>query len=125
MVWAIAKMILVLGAVLVVLLLLIWLGRRMAVGRGNFYSDGQIRLLTTQAIAQRKYISLVRIGGQILVLGISEAQITLLDKIENREFVEKIEAQHALKPGPFSIFDYFSSTRKGLAREHMRILHEK
>jgi flagellar biosynthetic protein FliO len=125
MVWAVGKMILVLGAVLAVLLLLIWLCKQMAAGRGNIHSDGQIRILTTKPIAPRKYISLVGIGGQVLVLGISEAQITLLDKIENREFVEKIEAQHAVKPGPFSIFGYFSPGRKGPGREPLRILHGK
>ena len=125
MVGLVAKMILVLGAVLAILFLLIWLCKRMTAGRGNFHSDGQIRLLTTKPIAPRKYISLVGIGGQILVLGISEAQITLLDKIENREFVEKIEAQHAVRPGPLSILDHFSLGRKGFGREHMRILNGK
>ena len=125
MVGAVAKMILVLGTVLAILFLLFWLCKRMIAGRGNFHSDGQVRLLTTKPIAPRKYISLVGIGGQILVLGISEAQITLLDKIENREFVEKIEAQHAVRPGPLSILDHFSLVLKGLGREHMRILNGK
>ncbi len=125
MVGLVAKMILVLGAVLAILFLLIWLCKRMMAGRGNFPSDGQIRLLTTKPIAPRKYISLVGIGGQVLVLGISEAQITLLDKIENREFVEKLEARHAVRPGPFSILDHLLMGHKGLGREHMRIPNGK
>ena len=125
MVGLVAKMILVLGAVLAILFLLIWLCKRMTAGRGNFHSDGQIRLLTTKPIAPRKYISLVGIGGQILVLGISEAQITLLDKIENREFVEKIEAQHTVRPGPFSILDHLLWGHKGLGRGPVRILNGK
>ena len=125
MIGLVAKMILVLGAVLAILFLLIWLCKRMMAGRGNFHSEGQVRLLTTKPIAPRKYISLVGINGQVLVLGISEAQITLLDKIENREFVEKIEAQHAVRPGPFSILDHFLSSHKGPGREHMRILNGK
>jgi len=125
MIWAAAKMILSLGAVLGVLLLLIWLCKRMAGRRGSFHSDGQVRLLTTKSIAPRKYISLVGIGGQILVLGISEAQITLLDKIENQEFVEKIAAQHPAKPEPLTILDYFSPRGKGLSRGPLRILNGK
>ena len=125
MIGLVAKMILVLGAVLAILFLLIWLCKRMMAGRGNSHSDGQVRLLTTKPIAPRKYISLVGINGQVLVLGISEAQITLLDKIENREFVEKIEAQHAVRPGPFSILDHFLSGPKGLGRENMRVLNGK
>jgi flagellar biosynthetic protein FliO len=125
MIWAAVKMVLVLGGVLAILIPLVWLGRRMGAGRGDAHSDGQVRLLTTKPIAPRKYISLVGIGEQILVLGISEAQITLLDKIENREFVEKIETQHAVRPGPFSILDHFSIGRKGLGREHLRIFNGK
>jgi len=67
----------------------------------------------------------VGIGGQILVLGISEAQITLLDKIENQEFVEKIAAQHPAKPEPLTILDYFSLRGKGLSRGQLRILNGK
>ena len=125
MIGLVAKMILVLGAVLAILFLLIWLCKRMMAGRGNFNSDGQVRLLTTKPIGPRKYISLVGIGGQVLVLGISEAQITLLDKIENREFVEKIEAQHMVRPGPFSILDHLLSGQKGTGRENMRVLNGK
>jgi flagellar biogenesis protein FliO len=67
----------------------------------------------------------VGIGGQILVLGISEAQITLLDKIENQEFVKNIEAQHPAKSEPLTILDWFSLRNKGLSRGPLRILNGK
>ena len=125
MVGAVAKMILGLGAVLGVLILLIWLCKRMAAGRGRFSAEGQVRLLTSKPIAPRKFVSLVEIGGQVLVLGVSEAQITLLDKIENREFMAKSETPQALQSEPFSIWDYFSFRRRGLNRGPSRISHGK
>ena len=125
MIWAATKMILGLGAVLASLLLLIWLCKRMSAGKGKFPSEGHIRLLSSKPIAPRKFVSLVEIGGQILVLGVSEAQITLLDKIENREFMAKTETQHSLKSEPLSIWDYFSLQRRGMNRGPLRIFNGK
>lgn len=125
MIWAVAKMVLGLGAVLAILLLLIWLCKRMGAGKGSFSSEGQVRLLTSKAIAPRKFVCVVEIGGQVLVLGVSEAQITLLDKIENREFMAKTETQRSLKSEPLSILDYFSFRRRGLNRGPLRIFNGK
>jgi flagellar biogenesis protein FliO len=111
--------------VLGVLLLLIHLCKRGAAGKGRFSAEGQVRLLTSKAIGPRKFVSLVEIGGQVLVLGVSEAQITLLDKIENREFMAKTETQQALQSEPLSILDYFSLRRRGLNRGPVRISNGK
>jgi flagellar protein FliO/FliZ len=125
MIWAVAKMILGLGAVLGFLLLLIHLVKRGAAGKGRFSAEGQVRLLTSKAIGPRKFVSLVEIGGQVLVLGVSEAQITLLDKIENREFMAKTETQQVLQSEPLSILDYFSLRRRGLNRGPARVSNGK
>ena len=125
MIWAVAKMILGLGTVLGVLLLLIHLCKRGAAGKGRFSAEGQVRLLTSKAIGPRKFVSLVEIGGQVLVLGVSEAQITLLDKIENREFMAKTETQRSLNSEPLAILDYFYYLRRGLNRGPLRIFNGK
>jgi flagellar biosynthetic protein FliO len=125
MIWAAAKMILGLGGVLAILIVLIWLCKRMAAGKGRLSSEGQVRLLASKAIAPRKFVSLVEICGQVLVLGVSEAQITLLDKMENREFIAKTESQRPLKSEPLSILDYFSFRRRGLNRGLLRIFNGK
>jgi flagellar biogenesis protein FliO len=78
-----------LGIVFVVLYFLMRVLKRTPFVRGDASSDAGIRLLTTRPIAPQKYISLVEIGGEVFALGISETQITLLTKIENREFLEK------------------------------------
>jgi flagellar biogenesis protein FliO len=125
MIWAIAKMILGLGAVLGILLLLVHLCKRTAAGKGRVSAEGQVRVLTSKPIAPRKFVSLVEINGQVLVLGVSEAQITLLDKIENPEFMAKTETQQALQSEPLSILDYFSLRRRGLSRGPVRISNGK
>ncbi len=108
MTWPIVKMILVLGMVLVTLFYLSKLLKvRRGVGRPS--TDSVIRVLASQSLAPQKTISLVEIGGEVLALGISETQISLLAKIENREFIEKISSQppSPLKLEGFSLLHSF------------------
>lgn len=111
MTWAIIKMILVLGTILLTLFFLSRLlkGRRM--GRGNGAASSGIRVLASQCLAPQKYISLVEVGGEVLALGISEHHISLLTKIENREFIEKISSQIQSqgRPEPLFLFPSFQS----------------
>jgi flagellar protein FliO/FliZ len=120
MVWAALKMILGLGAILLVLFLLIRYGKRASLGKNELTAEGRVRLLTTQTLAPRKYISLVEIVGKVLVLGVSDSQVTLLDKIENPECVEKIINHHAAQTAPFSFRDYWAWGSKGLKSGKMR-----
>ncbi|MBI5584051.1 MAG: flagellar biosynthetic protein FliO [Deltaproteobacteria bacterium] len=95
MAWAAIKMLLALGIVLGLLFFLLRLLKQTSWGRKERAGDFSIRVLTTQMIAPRKYISLVEIGEEVLALGISEAQINVLTKIEHPELLQKIG-----HPGP-------------------------
>jgi flagellar biogenesis protein FliO len=108
MIWPIAKMMLALGVILTFLFLLVRILRRSQGMPGSLSQDSGIRLLTTRPIAPQKYVSLVEIGGEVLALGISEAQITFLAKIENREFVEKMKSRAPAGIEPLSWFHSLS-----------------
>jgi flagellar protein FliO/FliZ len=110
MIWAMIKMILALGIVCTVLFFLVRLLKRSGVAKRTFPLDSGIKLLATQLIAPQKYISIVEIGGEVLALGISEAQITFLTKIENKEFLEKIMDRRPARFEPFSLSQYFLSS---------------
>ncbi|MCX8117507.1 MAG: flagellar biosynthetic protein FliO [Desulfobacterota bacterium] len=103
MTWAIVKMMLVLGGMLVFLFLLSGFLKR---GRARFAGSvphPEVRILATQCLAPQKYLSLVEIGGEVLALGISDAAITLLTKIENREWIDRLVIPEEKKPpGPLS-----------------------
>ncbi len=103
MTWAIIKMILVLGTILLALFFLSRLvrGRRMGNGGGT---DSGIRVLASQCLAPQKYISLVEVGGEVLALGISEHHISLLTKVENREFIQKISSRIQSQNRPENLF---------------------
>lgn len=93
MTWAIIKMILVLGTILLVLFFFSRLMKGRKMGSGNGAANAGIRVLASQCLAPQKYIALVEMGGEVLALGISESQISLLTKVENKEFIQKISSQ--------------------------------
>lgn len=85
MIWVVVKMLLALGMVLGILFFLLRVLKRTPWIRKDLPADFSIRVLTTKLIAPRRYISLVEIGGEVLALGVSEAQISVLTKIEHPE----------------------------------------
>lgn len=107
MIWAILKMILALGMVCGLLFFMVRLLKRNGGTKRDVAFDHGIRLLGTQSIAPQKYVSLVEIGGEVLALGISETQVTLLTKIENKAFVERLMENAANRVEPLSLLRFF------------------
>jgi flagellar biosynthetic protein FliO len=89
MVGPILKMVLALGLFLFFFFFLTRLLKRMNRMKGSAGGGGSIQVLTSQCIAPQKYVSLVEIGGEILVLGISAQQITFLTKIANQDLLKR------------------------------------
>ncbi len=123
--WAVTQMTLALGIVFVLLFLFMRVMKKARMITGDASGDVGIRVLTSKLIAPQKYISLVEIGGEVLAIGVSDAQITLLGKIENKEFVEKVMAQHPGGPLPFSIGRLLSARPKWFGQGLLRISHGK
>lgn len=113
MAWAFVKMLLALGGVCSMFILLTRALKRNGLGKGNLPLNSGIRLLTTQWIAPHKYISLVEIAGEVFALGISETQINLLTRIENRDFIERFTKKESIKTDPLSFLQYLPIRYKG------------
>jgi len=96
--WAIIKMIFVLGIILVLLYLLAAVMKRWRIVGPAGSNDSPIRVLSTLSLAPHHQLSLVEMGGEILALGITDAGISLLTKIEKGEAIEKILQQAQTKP---------------------------
>ncbi|MBM4339146.1 MAG: flagellar biosynthetic protein FliO [Deltaproteobacteria bacterium] len=125
---AVLKMILVLGIILLALFFLARLLKKNRMMAGGASNDSAIRVLATQCLAPQKYLSLVEIGGEVLALGISEAHISLLTKIENREFIEKMLNRTAHKQEasfPLQYFPPFFTKPKGLKNGLWRRVYGK
>lgn len=125
MLWVVAKMVMILGLLCVFLFFIIKLLKR---GRSSTLSSSSrspIKILATQWIAPQKYISIVEIGGELLALGISESQINLLTRIEDKEWAQKIaEFQESKTPPLYHIHNYLLKSR-GFAGIFLRRINGK
>lgn len=78
------------------LLFTLYLVRRAAAGRGGLLGGQEmIRVISTKALAPKKYIALVEIGDSVLTLGVTNEGITRLDKNDAASFRNALPQQPA------------------------------
>ena len=82
------KMLTALGVVLGGMLLVYYFAKRILKRQVGSSKRKMIRILESSYIGVKKNISLVEIPGAILVLGITNDNISLLSKIESQEIIE-------------------------------------
>lgn len=88
----------------IVIVLGLLYGILMLVRKYSFSLNGKkiknlhVDVIHNQIILPKKYLSLVRIKDKLLVLGISENNISVLKEFDYDEFVEKESAENNLKP---------------------------
>ncbi|MFC1882408.1 flagellar biosynthetic protein FliO [Thermodesulfobacteriota bacterium] len=93
-----AALAIVLGGLLVVFYLMKRFLRRDAGGPGN----PLIRVIASQYLGVKKNIALVEVPGTVLVLGVSNDNISLLTKIEDQSVVDAIRQQTSQLTPSFS-----------------------
>jgi len=95
---SVIKMIASLALVLAGILATYWVVKRfMLKSGGGFGGRNLIRILATGYLGQKKNITLVEVAGEVLVLGITNNNISLLSKIEDKEKIEEIHSTHGFK----------------------------
>ena len=123
--WAGAKMVLILGLLCIGLFFTLRVLKQKRINHPMASSQSIIKLLCTQWIAPQKFISLVDIGGELFAIGISESQITLLTKIEDKERIKDIIENLEMKSLPFYQIQHYLFKNKGIGRMLLRKFHEK
>ena len=87
-----------LALILAVILICFYLVKRFwPRGSGLLNSDRLIRVITTSPIAPKKMISVVEVGEDILVLGLTDSQITMLTKVTDEEVIQRLRANRGKK----------------------------
>jgi flagellar biosynthetic protein FliO len=90
--WIAARVCLYLALIAAVIVLLAWLIKRFGlVGRSKI-SGGSMDLLETLPLGPQRAILMVRIKDAVFVLGQTQQQITLLDKVEGQEALDLISS---------------------------------
>ena len=98
------KMVYTLGLVLGLMFIIFHLFKKFGLKNSVFGSEGKpIKVLSTGFLALRKSIALVEVAGDVLVLGISNDQISLLGNVQDPEKIEQIKTTvhkkgHVRKP---------------------------
>jgi len=86
--WALAKTVGGLGLVLALMWGLLWLMRRFAPNAGG--GGAGFRLVGRLSLGPRKWLGLVELGGRLLVLGVSDQGVSLLETIDDPEEVARL-----------------------------------
>lgn len=94
------KIIFALGLILAVMVLLTF-GLRRILGRGDGIKGNLVDILASKYIGVKKYISVIEVPGNILILGITNDNISLLAKIDDNEAILKFRKQ-SLQQEPVS-----------------------
>ncbi|MFH1147793.1 MAG: flagellar biosynthetic protein FliO [Pseudomonadota bacterium] len=85
---ALVKMIFALIMVIGLLLLALHGIRRFRLLQERTGSGDIIKVIATRGLAPRKFVSVLEVGGETIVIGMSETGISLLTKIENGRIPE-------------------------------------
>ena len=88
MTWMIIRLILSLGFIAVVLLYAARLAKKKGLGQGN----GLIEVVSRQRLGRTSTVNVVRLADDVLVIGATEEQVTLLAEVDS-EIVESALAE--------------------------------
>jgi flagellar protein FliO/FliZ len=87
-----------LALILAVILIGLYLVKRFwPRGSGLLNTDRLIRVITTSPIAPKKMISVVEVGEDILVLGLTDTNITMLTKVTDEQVIHRLKANRGKK----------------------------
>jgi len=65
----------------------VFLGRRLALG-----SAGLMQIVASVPLGDRRYISVVRVGGRYFLVGVTAQQITLLSDVESEQVAKYVDS---------------------------------
>ncbi len=101
-----------LAIVLGLLMLLVWWVRKLGLGKKLSHQGDIINILDTRMIAPKKFVSVLEVGGEYVVIGVTDTNINLLSRIENNE---KLNSKLKLRQNsPTAVMPFAKSLSKAL-----------
>lgn len=93
-------------------------------GRGLISGGGDLfRVIGTHALAPNKYLQLIEIGHSLVLIGVTENGISLLNEIDDKESIDLIKLQ-ASRINPQESMDFVQYLKGFLKRFHKESLDE-
>jgi flagellar protein FliO/FliZ len=99
---------------LAVILFGFYLLRRFWPKSAGFMSGDQwVRVIATSYLAPKKMISVVEVAGEVLVLGLSEHQISMLARVTNQETIDDLKESQRQREGANLFRNHLKSMLSG------------
>jgi len=123
-----------LAIMLAVILIGFYLVKRFWPKGAGFMSAHQwVKVITATSIAPKKMISLVEVGDEILVLGLTDSHISLLSKVTDEQMIHSLRTSQGKKSvgspfyqqfkGLITRYDYKEEKEQTLLRTHSEDPH--
>ena len=112
---AAVKTVVALLIVLALILLLAYLLRR-ASAQMRQIGGGGIAVLAQVPLGPSQFMSVVDIGGEIIVLGVTDHQITVISEIEDPNLIETLREDRSLKGRPSQMLNGLPTFKQWLQR---------
>ncbi len=96
--WDILQIFLILGVMMGIMYGLLYLVKKYLYSfekKGD--NNSKIKIISTQAILPKRYVSVIQFNDNIYLLGVSDQSINLIDKLEN-DFMETNNLDEENKP---------------------------
>ncbi|HSR35656.1 MAG TPA: flagellar biosynthetic protein FliO [Desulfurivibrionaceae bacterium] len=91
---AIGALLLILG----LMLLMAKLFRKLGTGLGAMGQGAMINILETRMLGPKKQVSVIEVGGEVLVVGVTDQQITLISRLDDPSRLLRPAAPLAARP---------------------------
>ncbi len=93
-------------AVVLALILVISFAAKKYLGalEGGFGGKKQLKVLSSHFIGVKKNVTIIEVGGEVLVLGVTNHNINLLARYSEPEKIEEIKFAHRLPNKPMGVF---------------------
>ena len=102
-------------------------------GAGFMGAHQWVKVITATSIAPKKMISLVEVGDEILVLGLTDSHISLLTKVTDEQMIHSLRASQGKKnvgspfyqqfKGLITRYDYKEEKEQTMLRTHTKDPH--
>ena len=100
----------VLSIILALILIGFYLVRRYGPNRsGGVGGNRWVKLISVTPIAPKKMIGVVEVAGELLVVGLTEQQITLLTKVTNEQMIDHLKKHQTGGSSDIPFYQQFKS----------------
>ncbi|MBU0729187.1 MAG: flagellar biosynthetic protein FliO [Proteobacteria bacterium] len=105
----VGSLVLVIG----LMLLLVSFIKKLGLSGNRIKSSSLISVLDTRMIAPKKFVAVLEVANEFILVGITDQQINLLSKLENTDVLSHMKKDHSVNPSITSSFAAIFNKAKG------------